>query len=121
MCLVLSSIFQGPLLFIIFNKNELVCFERGSKARLLNSVIVSLPAVCQISNFKTEHLNNVLLEPFSSMPIYWRPTGRCRAKCVTQQTNVIESESKPTLGETHYLVGNGLKISITGCVLGDNE
>ena len=113
--------FQGSLIFFTANKNELVCFVKGLKARLLNSVIVSLTAVCQISNFKTEHLNNVLLEPFSSMPIYCRSRDRCTAKCVTQQNNVSESDSKPTLGETHCLVGNGLKISITRCVLGDSE
>ena len=113
MSLFFSNVFQGSLIFITANKNELVCFGKGLKARLLNSVIVSRKAVCQVSNFKTEHLNNVLLEPFSSMPIYCRPRGRCTAKCVTQQTNGSESESKPTLCETHFLVGNGLKISIT--------
>ena len=86
--LLFSNVFPGSLLFIIVNKSELVCFEKGLKARLLNSVIVSLTAVCQVSNFKTENLNDVLLEPFSSMPIYCRPKGRCKATCVTQQINV---------------------------------
>ena len=79
----------------------------------MNSVIVSMTAVCQVSKFKTEHLNNVLLEPFSPIPIYCRPRVGYRAKYVTRQTNIGESESKPTLGDTNSLVGNGLKISIT--------
>jgi hypothetical protein len=110
--LLFSDVFQGSLLFIIVIKNELIFLEKELKARLLNSVIVSQTAVCQISELKTNGSDNVLLEPFSSIPIYCRPTGRCKAKCVTQQINVTGSGSNPILGETHCLVGNGLKSSI---------
>ena len=112
MYLLFSDVFQGSLLFIIVIKNELIFLEKGLKARLLNSVIVSLTAVCQVRELKTNGLDNVLLEPFSSIPIYCGPRGRCKAKCVTHQINGSGSESNPILGETHCLVGNGLKSSI---------